>query len=409
MSEAKRGPGRPRADSDLDADLERLTREAGPDDVLQFSRYDAGAAEWRYLEQQEPSKVAEIGVKEWAAQRYGGGKIRARLRNRRTSQYGLTRSFTLEGSPRAFSRDASSPEPGAIAASSSSSSSSPSSIAERLALAIAVPLATAAGTMFAKKLLEGPKTDPLLVELISALTADGKRGRGDVDPLALQQLILAAEDRGQRRGETIGELRAEVNAPPPVAIEAGDGWSSVVTTALPAIQELADRYLSLEEKRLERNRPPLALVNPASPASPASPAGSSESSSSSSAASTPAASSSEPRAIPEGIDPTDPLTQLLGSIPVMARRFMAAAAAGGEDPIAYVPLILSKLDERAYETLADAIDRPDLLDVAFRVVPKWGEYRDWFARLFDGIRDSMRAGEEETEETSSGSGEETAA
>lgn len=363
-------------------DLERLLSAAGLDDVVQFYRHDAGSAAWVYLEQLTPAEIRGAGVREFAAGRYGGGKFKARVRERASGAFKMSRTFVIAGSPKAFTRDG---DAAAAAASSSSSSSSGAnagnSIIEKVAMAALVPFAAALGGVLAKKMLEGPQRDPLMMELLRSSRSVANNG---ADPLELSKLLQAAEDRGERRGVVFGELKAAAESGGGGG--GGDGWGEVLSNSLGTLEGIANRYLNLEEQRLTRvpRAAPLALV-----AETPAPAAASSSSSSSSA--------------PAGLDTTDPLVQMLGSIPLIARKFILAAAVDGEDPAAYVPLILTKLEDDAYQVLAANIDREDLLEIAFRVVPKWRDHGEWFAALFASIRETIAAATPAAEESSSSS------
>jgi hypothetical protein len=93
----------------------------------------------------------------------------------------------------------------------------------------------------------------------------------------------------------------------------------------------------------------------------------------------------------EPVIPSDELEALLLTIPTPARRFLLGCAENDEDAEDYVPLLLNKLSDEAYEAMRRNLPRDDFLDVLVKVVPAYAQHREWFAGLVDALRETVAA------------------
>lgn len=371
---------------DVNALLEGLDDN---DYVLEFSEYNPASGRMDYLEPMNVGEVRALGVLEFARQRYtvpGSAVLKFQVRTRhRAGKYGKQKTFTIVGERKPRESSSSSAAGGATTTIAGVSSDG----WMKVGLALGVPIATAFGTMLAKKLLDGPQVDPIMLELIrQGRRAD--RGEG-VDPVELQRLIGDAEKRGEDRGRELGELRERAdNATREPAEGAANvnGWGSVVYNTVRPLLKTINRHLALEERRvelrLERGGRRLPAATNTQPAQGTGSAGATRAESSS-ASGQPPAPAHDPT-----LDTNDELVQLLGQIPRGARMFLMAAAEDDEDPDAYVGLIVQKLDDDAYAAMGRLIEREDFLETLLKVSPKFRERRDWFAQLVEGLREHFR-------------------
>lgn len=84
--------------------------------------------------------------------------------------------------------------------------------------------------------------------------------------------------------------------------------------------------------------------------------------------------------------PTDKLAQLLLTLPMPARRFLLTCAENGEDADDYVPMLLNRLTDEAYEEMRIQIQRADFLDVLCTTIPAYEAHREWFGGLVLALR-----------------------
>lgn len=215
-------------------------------DVIQFREENAASGRWDYLEQFDVPTVKALGLEEFIQQRYGGGKYRAAIRNRQTSKYTHSAVVSVSGPRKAeHERSAQRPaSPAATAPAASSTNGNPPGWIEKIILPIGVTMATAFGSLLAKKLLETPAPDPLLVELVKR----NKPTAGDgFNPLELMKMVGDAEERGERRGREVGRLAARADG------GGGSGVGSAIHDALPLVERLIDAH-----ERQTGAPPPLA-------------------------------------------------------------------------------------------------------------------------------------------------------
>jgi hypothetical protein len=104
---------------------------------------------------------------------------------------------------------------------------------EKMILPIGVAAGSAFATLLAKKLLETPAPDPLLVELVKQNR--GAKGGDAMDPLELMKVVGDAEERGERRGREVGRLAAAADGQ-------GSGVGSAIQDALPIVNRLLDAH-----------------------------------------------------------------------------------------------------------------------------------------------------------------------
>jgi hypothetical protein len=322
-------------------------------DHVQLYRWDRAEGTFKYLEPFDPSALRPLGVSEFARQRWGGGKFKARIRHR-DGTYGIGRTFPIDG-PVKF------PEAPAASAAAPAAASSSTAWVDK----IVMPLAGAFGTAFAglivKKFLETPAPDPLLLELVKALK--GHAGAA-TDPLLLQKTIADAEARGETRGRELGELRAQVDA---TGKEHDGGVVGAIDRGLPQVLGVLTKKLEQDERRMSRLAPPSTL-----PGSP------------------PAAASVTAPAAPS----SDPLEAMLLAVPLSARKHLVNAAEGDEQPEIWAALVLTKLDDVTRARMPEFLARPDFADVWIRVCPAFEPFREWVEELVECMRLSLEASKE---------------
>lgn len=106
---------------------------------------------------------------------------------------------------------------------------------------------------------------------------------------------------------------------------------------------------------------------------------------------------------------TDPLVNLIRSIPMPARYFLLSCAADDNDPADYATVVLDRLTEDAYEEIQKQLPRTDFVAVLVREIPMFGQYPEWFGRLTDELRASLELTSRGGLEAEGGPGEGTAA
>ena len=320
-------------------------------DGVQLWRYDVQAGAWKYLAPFDPTALEALGVTEFTRQRFGGGKFKARIRHR-GGAFGLSRVFDVDGPGKVPTDDA----PAAAAAAASSSNSPPFWV-EKIVLPIGATFATALGGYLAKKLLETPAPDPILLLLVKQLSTGA--GGNAVDPLELQRAIADAEARGETRGRELGELRAQVENPPK---ETGGGVMAAIDRGIPQVVSLLKQKLEMDERRMLQPSP-VAVVDSPTPADNGAAAASAG----------------------------DPIVGLLLGVPRMGRKFLLSGAQGDEPPEVYAALVIGKLDDVTYARMPAILERPDFVDVFVATWPEFGDYRDWLEQLADSMRATLAA------------------
>ncbi|MEP6494501.1 MAG: hypothetical protein ABJF01_17585 [bacterium] len=222
-------------------------------DVIQFFEESAGAGgRWDYIERFDVADVRALGIEEFIRSHYGGGRYKAGIRARNSGTYGKSIVVSIAGArksdhEREGVRSPGGPTPAAAAAPSSSGNNNPPSWIEKIILPIGVTMATAFGSLLAKKLLETPQTDPVLLELVKRSTRRESSGADVIDPIRLSQLVLEAEHRGELRGRELGNLVARVDGD-----AGGSGVGSAIRDALP----LAHRMIDVAERKREAAEQP---------------------------------------------------------------------------------------------------------------------------------------------------------
>ncbi len=355
------------SEADSVDELDRLLDLAGVGEKIQLLRCARAGESFKYVDQFEPSEMRAQGIREFTFDRCGGsgdGAFRARIR-RTDGTYGKSKTFSIEGEPKKYSRVAPESAAATAAATTAAPTSGPESIAMKVALAFALPFATAAAGFLAKKLLERPADDPFKIKMIELMTDRGRRGES-ISALEVQKIAQEAERRGEERGRELGEMKALIESGNDAAPAAN--MAQVVDGAVKEFGGVLRQHMALEERRMQFRITPRAGAP---------------------ATSTTAAPPGTAGATPLNTD--DELVQLLGSIPKPARYFLLSAAQEGEDPGAYVPLIVTKLDEDAYEKMAANVQRADFLEVMLAVIPMYKQHSDWFGQLVEQLREYFTA------------------
>ena len=357
--------------ADLLAQADRRT------DVLQFSEWNPQTGRPDYIEQiPDIEPVQSLGLEEFIRQRYGGGKYYVRIR-RKTGKYGPSATVSVAGDPKP--REAATNGAAAPAAAASAGAFD----LMKIMMALAVPAATAFGTMIAKKILEGPPPAPDRVkELGEILVLVKNASGGGADPLDPREQAQATIDFMRTLTEYQKSLMPEERPSRGGALE-----RLADRVAVPVIN-LMERKLALDEGRGGQRRTADRSSGPASP--PGSPAASTADDGASAAA-------------PAKFD--DPLAELLSKIPIEARQFLLNCAAGDKDPTLYAELTLDRLEDRTYRELAAEIHRADALEVLLAINPPFAEYREWFDKFVNAIRASLAGGTPETEAPGGGAAE----
>lgn len=255
-------PAAARAADPLDRVGSLLEHADDATDVIQFFEENA-AGRWMYIERFDAPDVRAIGLEEFIQQRYGGGRYRAGIRARASNKYGPSVTVAIAGAKKSdHERAAQHPQTGAAAAPAAPSApnNNPPSWMEKIILPLGVTMATAFGSLLAKKLLETPAPDPVLLELVKR---GNKPATSDaMNPLELMKLVGDAEERGERRGREVGKLAARADG------DGGSGVGSAIQDALPLFSRMIDAH-----ERQAGARPPLANAQlPTSPAPAATPA-----------------------------------------------------------------------------------------------------------------------------------------
>jgi hypothetical protein len=242
MTEPKQSR-RPRPKGDDPTDVEDLLSLMRDGESLWLWRRSPDGQKWVFIEGRDPEAMRAVGVRESTRQRTGGGEYKARIR-RPNGQWGEQRAFSIDGPPRSVPTDTPAVA-AAVAAHADARSGMPEWIGK-----ILVPIGAALGAGIVDKILSGPKTDPLILELIK------RTGRGEaIDAVELQKLVLDAETRGETRGRQLGELTAATER---VTGGGGDSLVSVMREAAPIFSNL-----------LQHRSPQLAPAIPqSSPAMP---------------------------------------------------------------------------------------------------------------------------------------------
>ncbi len=362
--------------------------------VLEFSEWNASTGKWDYIEPMQPGEVRELGVLEFSRQRYtipGAGTLKFQVRVRhRGGKYGQSRSYTVAGDPKPRADRAAA----AAAATPAGASTVGASTWERMAFALGVPLMTALGTMLAKRLLEKPEPDPLLLEL---LRQANRVQRGEsIDVVAFQKAITDAEARGEQRGRELGTLIERTEHQPEPGATTSGSIGAIVDGAVKPLLKTINRHLDVEEQRIKLRLIPKAGGSAAA-ARPTAVAGEAQLTPDSDATGASSSSSAAP-----AVDTSDELVQLLGQIPKPARLFLLAAADAGESVDVYVPLVVTKLSDEAYEDMGRLIGREDFLDVLLQVAPQFQRQRQWFADLVKGLREHFAQPVDEEDDSAGG-------
>lgn len=215
------------SDDDFDGEeTERRTRNFIPPEGFEtdwdelIDTYSAEGTTFVYLRRQEASDwvfLAKLDTTDASLEsiqsRFGGGKYRVQIMDRETRKQKAQRTFRVAGKMKSGDGSDEETPPTPIAPPVHTNGDSVG-VGEVLRLAITA-------------LTTKPQIDPLMTTLITALVGRGKSGDG-VDPLELQKLLQAAEDRGYNRGKELGEAIAG-------AAGDGDGVARALASNLPAV------------------------------------------------------------------------------------------------------------------------------------------------------------------------------
>lgn len=355
-------PGRP-AETEGDELDHVLERANVPGDRVQLWRYNVASGTYVYLEPFDPAGLKPLGIREFTRQRYGGGKFKARVRHP-NGQYGITRTYEIDGEPRARETDPAAAVPPAPAAGAV-----PDWV-RAIILPIGATFATAFGTLLAKKLLETrePATDPAMLELIKSLRT-APRDADPVETFARMMTVMKESGGGNNGAEMFKMVKDLLELRDRVLESAPDARSpleSVVRDGIRPALQLMERKMNLDEQRAARIQ-----------AGPA------------------AAAATPPAAAPVDVD-GDPLALFLAQIPLPARHFLLGCAKGDKDPSLYADLILDQIPEEMYPEIPALLERPDVVDVFCKVVPAFASYRPWFEQLVGALRDAIARDDEES-------------
>jgi hypothetical protein len=214
---------------------------AGENDIVQFWERN-GAGGWTYLPPRwEIADVRVLGLEDFVAEHFGGGRYKVGLRDRSSGVYGKSVVLEIAGVPKPAAERAQL-RGERIGGAAAAGTAAPASTRGSYELPtwvekIMVPAAVALVAGITNKLLADPKTDPIVVELLR------RTGKGDgPDALEVQRTITAAEERGERRGRELGELTARVerrvNAP---SGNETNGVVDAIREAKPILAQLIDR------------------------------------------------------------------------------------------------------------------------------------------------------------------------
>lgn len=360
-------------------DRERTSPEAILDrahatDRAQVWRHRDG--QWGHCGAYDPRDVRQFGYAEFVAARGGGGKYRIRVR-RSDGTYGQQFTFTVEGPPRPWH------EPGDASSSSSAASSSSSAPAPAAAYeppswvrAIIMPFAGALGTALATKLVAmlfegGRGNHELLLKLLEQRNGSG----AGVDPIELQKILDAREERGESRGRQLGKLLAE-RSEPREPREPAAGVAAAIDRNLPEVMSVLRAKIESDERRASR------AARGAPPAAPP-------------ATDAPVVEGADAPAAPgapPAPDVSDPLVALLLGVPYIARELLLSAAKGDEAPNVYAALVLTKLDQVTRRRLPQLLERDDVAAVICSSwAPAFEPYREWVDEFVDALRDTVAA------------------
>jgi hypothetical protein len=333
-------------------------------DTIQLHRFDTREGGWSYVDRFDPGALRTAGIRETVRAAYGGGKFRARVRHP-NSQWGNARTFILEGEPKRPAEASSTNAKEASTGPTTAAGASTGSLVEKVLVPIAVAIAGAFGTLAAKKLLESPQPDPLLLQLVKATGA-----HSGMDPLELQKAISEAEARGEARGRELGKLQEKVSTPRDSSPSKALGPSVVdaIDRNVPKLVGLLARKMDLDARR-----DVTVIGNPEPQPEPAEPVSTS----------------------------TDPLVVTLLQVPRVARQFLLSAAESGEQAEVYAGLVLSKLDDVTYANMAGFLERPDFVDVFCTTYPAFADHREWVTTLAAAMKDSIGAAEDDDDDEAS--------
>lgn len=322
-------------------------------DRVQILRYDRTSSSYNHAGSYENAAPRAVGLSEFCRLRGGGGKYRARIK-RNDGTYGPSTTIIVEGTPRTWAEPTN--ELGGVTTDAGGAVAAPglAGTFERFLGPFMAAAGTAIGTLLIKKLLDEPKVDPLMLELVK------RNGAGaGVDPLELQNAIAAAEARGEARGRELGRL-TEISTREPENNTGVGGAIGALERGLPAVLDVVNRHLTIEESKVTPRQ--LAPANGA-PAQPAAPA--------------------------------DPLAQLLLTVPIAARKFLHRAATNDGQAEVYAAMILENLDDVSAARMRELLPREDFADVLVATWPAFQDFRPWVDGLVVALRDLAGGDEEE--------------
>lgn len=292
--------------------------------------------------------------------RWGGGLYGGRIVNERGQYQSRFPQFRIAGLPRQPGHD--------DASAHGAASTTPAPGLETALAGITATLAKISERL--ERAPVAPASDPLdQVVKVARIVRDiggAQSASSPVDSMgAVRELYAFLRD-----------IREET-APAP----ADNGFGVVMKEGVGPLVQVLTRKLELEESRERRRLSPggVRAATPSAQATAAPPA-------------PPVVEETETVDIP-----ADELEALLMTVPTAARRFLLSCAANDEDPEDYVSMLLNKLSDEGYEAMVRNLPRSDFLDVLVKVVPAYGQHREWFTKLISALREAVAAAAEADE------------
>jgi hypothetical protein len=206
-----------------------------------------------------------------------------------------------------------------------------------------------------------PTVDPLMQTLITALV--GNRKNGDAtDPIELQKLLQAAEDRGYERGKELGEAIA-------ASMGEGDGVARVLATSLPSV---IDAFKSAQQSYV-RNAPRPAQPATAHVASPAT-------------APAVAPPTTEAEAMGMGW-----INALRPAVPVILKW-----ARDGKDAAVKAANTVDDLRDDIRDSIAEQAEAPDFVESVVRAIPEFQapDVQPWVTTFLLTVQEILTAPDE---------------
>ena len=223
-------------------------------------------------------------------------------------------------------------------------------------------------------LTQKPQVDPLMSTLITALVS-GKKTADGVDPLELQKLLQAAEDRGYNRGKELGEAIAGAGGE-------GDGVARALAANLPGV---IDAFRSAKQS-YDRIAP--RPVQPKPAAQFAAPGIVNE-------------PGPEPKPLPTTAPTTEGEAMGLGWINALrpAVPVILKWARDGKDPVVKAQNTIDDLRDDIREAIAAQAEEPDFVSSVITAIPEFQapDVQAWVTTFLTTVQETLTDTDEPTE------------